>query len=74
MENKEANEMSLTELVNETLQETTFDYSDVTPEDKDTLVRIKLRKGVIIHATIVEIGGDLKVAQAIYAKKRKWKI
>ena len=64
---EEENEMALTNLVNETLQETTFDYSDVTPEDKDTLVRIKLRKGVIIHNTIVEIGGDLKEAQAIYS-------
>lgn len=69
MNKEETNEMSLTELINETLQKTTFDYGDVTPEDRDTLVRIKLRKGVIIHNTIVEIGGDLKVAQKIYSKK-----
>ena len=73
----DVNEVSLTELVTETLQETTFDYSDVNEEEKEKLIRIKLRKGAVIHNTIVEIGGDLKEAQRIYShcgtgKFEKW--
>ncbi len=76
---EEVNETALTELVDETvgIQESTFDYSDVTPEEESELKSFKLEKNVIDHAIIVIKGRHLKRAQEIYSKNgigkfQKW--
>ena len=73
------NETALTELVDETvgLQESTFDYSDVSEEEKSELQNMKLEKNVVTHTVIVITGRHLKRAQEIYSKNgtgkyKKW--
>ena len=67
---EETNETALTELVDETvgLQESNFDYSDVSEEEKIILQGFKRKKGIRTYAFIIETGSDLKEAQSIYSK------
>lgn len=65
---KEINENALIENITEEIQESKFDYSDVTEEEKEKLLEIKMRKGVIIQGFIITIGKDLLEAQKIYSK------
>lgn len=72
MENKneleEIDENALIEHITEDVEESNFDYSDVTEEEKEKLLEIKMRKGAIIHCLIQTVGKDLSEAQKIYSK------
>ena len=67
-EEQEINENALIEYISEEIEESKFDYSDVTEEEKEKLLEIRMRKGAIIQDFIITIGKDLSEAQKIYSK------
>lgn len=67
-EQVEINENALIEHITEEIEENDFDYSDVTDEEKEKLLEIKMRKGIIVQGFINAVGKDLSEAQKIYSK------
>lgn len=61
-------EKALIEHITEEVEESNFDYSDVTDEERERLLEIKMRKGTIIYSFLLTVGKDLSEAQKIYSK------